>query len=130
MYINDRVRLISSTLPSLTLSELESLREEIDSLLSNYGWNVKRNFILHSNNLHVFSHGVNAYKKTIPQSFKSEYHEVDLYSPISQSFIKIEQIPSTQNPPRPLGIWKGKVEVSEDFNNTSSDILSEFGIEE
>jgi hypothetical protein len=35
-----------------------------------------------------------------------------------------------QKPSRPLGIWKGQVEISEDFYKTSSDILAEFGIEE
>lgn len=37
---------------------------------------------------------------------------------------------SAQKAPRPLGIWKGQVEVSNDFYETSSDILSEFGMEE
>jgi hypothetical protein len=35
---------------------------------------------------------------------------------------------SAQKSPRPLGIWKGQVEVSDNFYQTSSDILSEFGI--
>ncbi|MBN3923857.1 hypothetical protein [Nostoc sp. NMS4] len=67
MPISDRVRLISSTLSSLTFSELQSLKEEIAS---------------------------------------------------------------TQKSQRPLGIWKGKVEISDNFHKTSNDIISEFGIEE
>lgn len=69
-------------------------------------------------------------KKTIPQtSFMTESTVVN--SPIvSCSIGEIKQLTPTQNSPITLGIWKGKVEISEDFNKTSSDILSEFGIEE
>lgn len=40
MYINEKVRLISSRLSYLSLAELKSLREEIDSLMKNHSGNV------------------------------------------------------------------------------------------
>lgn len=43
---------------------------------------------------------------------------------------ELKKIPSTQKSCRSLGIWKGQVEISEDIYKTSSEILSEFGIEE
>jgi len=129
MYINEKVRLISSALSSLSLSELESLREEIDSLITNYRGNVRGSFLVGDYNVQVFSSGMITNKKTIPQtSFMTESTVVN--SPVLSCKIgEIKQVTPTQTSPRTLGIWKGKVEISEDFHKTSSDILSEFGIE-
>ncbi|TVP66094.1 MAG: hypothetical protein EA343_01990 [Nodularia sp. (in: Bacteria)] len=41
-----------------------------------------------------------------------------------------QKFSSAQKPDRPLGVWKGKVKMPDDFDELSSDILSEFGIEE
>ncbi|MEH2052190.1 hypothetical protein [Nostoc sp.] len=129
MYINEKVRLISSILSSLTLSELESLREEIHSIITNYRGNVTGSFIVVDYNAPILGSGISTNKKTIPQtSFRTESAVVN--SPlISCEIDEIKQLTPTQNSPRPLGIWKGKVEISEDFNKTSTDIISEFGIE-
>ncbi|WP_375495746.1 hypothetical protein [uncultured Nostoc sp.] len=129
MYINEKVRLISSTLSSLTLSELELLREEIHSIITNYGGNITGSFIVGGYNVQVLSSGISTNTKTIPQtSFRTESTVIN--SPVISCKIgEIKQLAPTQNSPRPLGIWKGKVEISEDFNKTSSDIISEFGIE-
>ncbi|MEH1924527.1 hypothetical protein [Nostoc sp.] len=129
MYINEKVRLISSTLSSLTLSELESLREEIHSIITNYRGNVTGSFLVGSYNVQVISSGISQNKTTIPQTSFSTKSAVVNYPVISYKIGEIKQLTPTQNSPRPLGIWKGKVEISEDINKTSSDIISEFGIE-
>ncbi|WP_392535767.1 hypothetical protein [Nostoc sp. C117] len=130
MYINEKVRLISSTLSSLTLSELESLREKIDSIITNYRGNFRGSFMSgRAYDFQFFRSGISPNEKTIPQtSFKTESTVVN--SPlISCEIDEIKQLTPTQNSPRTLGIWKGKVEISEDFHKTSSDIIDEFGIE-
>ncbi|MBE9199474.1 MULTISPECIES: hypothetical protein [unclassified Nodularia (in: cyanobacteria)] len=47
-----------------------------------------------------------------------------LKDPLNQKFS------SDQKPERPLGVWKEKVKMPDAFDELSSDILSEFGIEE
>ena len=37
---------------------------------------------------------------------------------------------SDQKPERPLGVWKGKVKMPDSFDELSSDILSQFDMEE
>ncbi|MEH2411285.1 hypothetical protein [Nostoc sp.] len=145
MSISDQARLISSMLSSLTLSDLQSLKEEIDSIISKQnGENLKEDinermynssieFINSITDLNVFTlHPLNSLKdKTnITQSLCGNESTV-ISSPIFNFNIggEIKEIASTQKP-RPLGIWKGQVEISEDFYKTSSEILSEFGIEE
>ncbi|MBC6432861.1 hypothetical protein FM036_19790 [Nostoc sp. HG1] len=144
MSISDKARLISSILSSLTLSDLQSLKEEIDSIIStqNVG-NIKEDinermynieFINSITDLNVLTlHPLNSLKdkKTIPQTLCVKESTV-VSSPVFSFNIggEIKEITSTQKYPRPLGIWKEQVEISEDFYKTSSDILSEFGIEE
>jgi len=146
MYISEKARLISSILSSFTfsdlhLSDLESLKEEIDYMIKSNVNNIKPKTLYDISMPDVTYHQSTDFKynitfqlpeqKTIPQSlFKSEWPEVSLYAPISESFKKIKQTTSTEKSPRNLGIWKGQIEISEDFYNTSNDILSEFGIEE
>ncbi|MEH1782415.1 MAG: hypothetical protein V7L26_25560 [Nostoc sp.] len=100
------------------------MKEEIHSIITNYGGNITGSFIVGGYNVQVLSSGISTNTKTIPQtSFRTES------TVISCKIGEIKQLTPTQNSPRPLGIWKGKVEISEDFNQTSSDIISEFGIE-
>ncbi|MGJ5628768.1 hypothetical protein [Nostoc sp. CALU 1950] len=129
MYINEKVRLISSTLSSLAILELTLLRGIIDSLITNKGDNVRVSIFFSGDQVQVLSSGISQNKTTIPQtSFTTEWTEVK--NPvISYTINEIKQLSPTQNSPRPLGIWKGQVEISEDFHKTSSDIISEFGIE-
>ncbi len=143
MSISDKARLISSILSSLTLSDLQSLKEEIDSIITQNVGNIKEDinermynieFISSITDLNVLTlHPLNSLKdkKTIPQALCGNESTV-VSSPVFSFNIggEIKEITSTQKSPRPLGIWKEKVEVSEDFYKTSSDILSEFGIEE
>ena len=144
MSINEKVRLISSTLSSLTLSELESLKEEIDAIISTKNvenikedinkrmYNSSIEFINSITDMNVLTlHPLNSFKekKTIPQPLCGN-ESIVVSSPILSFNIggEIKETASTQKSPRPLGIWKGQVEISEDFYKTSSDILSEFGI--
>ncbi|MEH2316360.1 hypothetical protein [Nostoc sp.] len=145
MSISDQARLISSILSSLTLSDLQSLKEEIDSIISTQNvenikedinermYNSSIGFINSITDLNVLTlHPLNSLKnkKTIPQALCGNESTV-ISSPIFNFHIggEIKEIASTQKS-RPLGIWKGQVEISKDFYKTSSDILSEFGIEE
>jgi hypothetical protein len=138
MFINEKLRLISSTLSSLTLSELEFLKEEIDIIIKT------KNIEYLSGSNDTVKIVINDFggsivtsdqfdslknKKTIPHiTLKPEYTLVN--SPVYSCTVgEMKQFTPIQKSSRPLGIWKGKVEVSEDFSNTSSDILSEFGIE-
>lgn len=145
MSISDQARLISSMLSSLTLSDLQSLKEEIDSIISTQNVeNIKEDinermynsyigFINSITDLNVLTlHPLNSLKdKTnIPQSLCGNESTV-VSSPVFSFNIggETKEIASNQKS-RPLGIWKGQVEISEDFYRTSSEILSEFGIEE
>ncbi|MCC5628033.1 hypothetical protein LC613_07780 [Nostoc sphaeroides CHAB 2801] len=145
MSISDKARLISSILSSLTLSDLQSLKQELDSIISTKNVdNIKEDinermyntieFLNPITDVNVLTlHPLNSLKdkKTIPQPLCGNESTV-FSSPIVFSFNiggEIKEITSTQKSPRPLGIWKGQVEISEDFYKTSSDILSEFGIE-
>ncbi|MFW9258140.1 hypothetical protein A4S05_16635 [Nostoc sp. KVJ20] len=129
MYINEKVRLISSTLSSLALLELTFLRAIIDSIITKKEDNVRVSILFSGDEVQVISSGISQNKTTIPQtSFTTESTVVN--NPvISYTISEVKQLTPTQNSPRPLGIWKGKVEISEDFHKTSSDIISEFGIE-
>lgn len=129
MYINEKVRLISSTLSSLALLELTFLRAIIDSIITKKEDNVRVSILFSGDEVQVISSGISQNKTTIPQtSFTTESTVVN--NPvINYTISEVKQLTPTQNSPRPLGIWKGKVEISEDFNRTSSDIISEFGIE-
>ncbi|MEH1820357.1 MAG: hypothetical protein V7L31_14960 [Nostoc sp.] len=130
MYINEKVRLISSTLSSLTLSELESLREKIDSFITNYRGNFRGSFMSgRGYDVQFLRSGISPNEKTIPQTLFSTESTIVNYPVIGCKIDEIKQLTPTQNLPRPLGIWKGQVEISEDFHKTSSDIISEFGIE-
>ncbi|MEH2115555.1 MAG: hypothetical protein V7K39_24330 [Nostoc sp.] len=103
--------------------------EKIDSTITNKGGNVRVSILVSGDNAQVLSSEISQNKTTIPQTlFRTESTLVN--SPlISCTFDEIKQLSPTQNSPRPLGIWKGQVEISEDFHKTSSDIISEFGIE-
>ncbi|WP_334905486.1 hypothetical protein [Nostoc sp.] len=69
-------------------------------------------------------------QKTIPKTLRITESNV-VSSPVFTCEIgELKKIHSTQKSSRSLGIWKGQVEISEDFYKTSSEILSEFGIEE
>ncbi|MEH2192983.1 MAG: hypothetical protein V7K98_10105 [Nostoc sp.] len=144
MSISDKARLISSILSSLTLSDLQSLKEEIDSIIStqnvdnikeyiNEGiYNSSIEFHNSTTDMNVLTlHPLSLKdKKTIPQTLCVKESTV-VSSPVFSFNIggEIKEITSTQKSPRPLGIWKGQIEISEDFYKTSSDILCEFGIE-
>jgi hypothetical protein len=139
MFINEKVRFISSTLSSLTLSELKLLKEEIDIIIRTK--NIE--YLSGSDDIVkvvVIDSGVSTItsdqfeslknKKTIPQiTWKPESTLVNP-SVYSCTIGEIKQFTPMQKSSRPLGIWKGQVEISEDFYETSSDIISEFGIEE
>ncbi|MCW5313922.1 hypothetical protein GTQ43_08950 [Nostoc sp. KVJ3] len=145
MSISDKARLISSILSSLTLSDLQSLKQELDSIIftKNVGnlkedinermYNSSIEFLNSITDVNVLTlHPLNSLKdkKTIPQPLCGNESTV-VSSPVFSFNIggEIKEITSTQKSPRPLGIWKGQVEISEDFYKTSSDIISEFGIE-
>ncbi|MHC5727570.1 MAG: hypothetical protein ACYTXY_26285, partial [Nostoc sp.] len=143
-------RLISSILSSLTISDLQSLKEEINSIiikqsLTDIKENIKEEnlYIFHlktiasSDDTNVFNyHQLTSFEnkittqKTIPKTLRITESNV-VSSPVFTCEIgELKKIPSTQKSSRSLGIWKGQVEISEDFYKTSSEILSEFAIEE
>ncbi|MHC5824922.1 MAG: hypothetical protein ACYT04_56030 [Nostoc sp.] len=150
MYISEKARLISSILSSLTISDLQSLKEEINSIiikqsLTDIKENIKEEnlYIFHlktiasSDDTNVFNyHQLTSFEnkittqKTIPKTLRITESNV-VSSPVFTCEIgELKKIPSTQKSSRSLGIWKGQVEISEDFYKTSSEILSEFAIEE
>ncbi len=127
--VNEKVRLISSILSSLAILELTFLRAIIDSLITNKRGDVRLRLFFSGDKVQVVSSGISQNKTTISQtSFTTESAVIN--NPIiSYTISEIKQLTHTQNSPRPLGIWKGQVEISEDFHKTSNDIMSEFGIE-
>lgn len=147
MFISDKARLISFILSSLSLSDLQSLKEEIDLIistkntdnlsLSNSPLKAFR-FYSHTDafisdpltsQLTIFENKITPQKTILKTLLSTESTVVS--SPVLTCEIgELKEIAFTQKSSRTLGIWKGQVEISEDFNNTSSDILSEFGIEE
>lgn len=150
MYISEKARLISSILSSLTISDLQSLKEKINSIIKKQSLtDIKENIkeenlyiyhlktIAYSDDTNVFNyHHLTSFEnkitpqKTIPKTLRSTESNV-VSSPVFTCEIgELKKIPSTQKSCRSLGIWKGQVEISEDFYKTSSEILSEFGIEE
>ncbi|MBH8555563.1 hypothetical protein I8751_25110 [Nostocaceae cyanobacterium CENA357] len=131
MYTSEKVRSISSTLPSLNLADLQLLKAEIESIIrtKNIKWialepttDVKTSEVTSSK----------VYKKTFAQSLGGIEFAHTLSSPVTTGTLDEEMkiTEPAKKPSRPLGIWKGQIEISEDFYKTSSDIYSEFGIEE
>lgn len=137
MFINEKVRLISSTLSSLNLLELELLKEEIEIIIRTKniedfsGSDEPVKVIIMNFGSPITSDKIDSLKnkKTIPQiTWKPESTLVN--PPVYSCTIgEMKQLTPMQKSSRPLGIWKGQVEISEDFYETSSDIISEFGIE-
>jgi hypothetical protein len=125
MYTSEKLRSISTTLPSLTLSDLLLLKDEIES-------------IIRTKNQREVEIDPTTYRETSKVIYRSGSQSLagvvwdDEPSSQVTTANPDEEIKTTepvQKPSRPLGIWKGKVEISEDFYETSSDIISEFGIE-
>ena len=145
MSISDKARLISSILSSLTPSELHTLKEEIDSIISIKDVeNLKDDINEQTYNASIeFLNSINDRKSLTLEELTSLKNKTTVSQPLWKSestvvssplvtykIVEAEKVASNKKPSRPLGIWKGKVEISEDFYKTSSDILSEFGIEE
>ncbi|MEH2387992.1 MAG: hypothetical protein V7K14_19915 [Nostoc sp.] len=85
--------------------------------------------VFNYHHLTSFENKINT-QKNIPKTLRSNESNV-VNSPVFTCEIsEIKKIPSTQKSCRSLGIWKGQVEISEDFYKTSSEILSEFSIKE
>ncbi|MEA5579920.1 hypothetical protein VB620_01025 [Nodularia harveyana UHCC-0300] len=136
MYTYPNLTSILSSLSSLTVSELKVLQENIDAIITTKNGGNNQINVSHT------SEGYISIDKTLISP--------EIYSLISISlnpapmdnlglFIeKLEQLknplnqksPPVKKPERPLGVWKGKVKMTDDFDELSSDILSEFGMEE
>ncbi|MDB9304859.1 hypothetical protein PN488_10790 [Nodularia spumigena CS-591/12] len=152
MYTYPNFRSILSCLSSLTLAELKLIQENIDAIITekNIG-NNQQNI-----KLHKYKSLIDSYLTTlVPSNVRSQENFTflsNLYinreatdnlglvlEQLKQArSLQLEQFKHSLNqkfssdkkPDRPLGVWKGKVRMSDDFNESSSDILSEFGIEE
>ncbi len=131
MYTSEKVRSISSTLPSLTLADLQFLKEEIESIIRTKNVkDIETEPTTDVKTSEVTSSKV--YKKTFAQSLRGTEFDHTASSPVTIRTLDEEMkiTEPVKKPSRPLGIWKGQIEISEDFYKTSSDIYSEFGIEE
>ncbi|MBH8576616.1 hypothetical protein I8752_27235 [Nostocaceae cyanobacterium CENA369] len=129
MFSSEKVRSISSTLPSLTLSDLQLLKEEIESIIK--ANNVKDiEFELTTS----FKTSESISNKIVEEALALQGVELSNTPSLTVSTGTLDNTTksaeSVQKPSRPLGIWKGQIEISEDFYKTSSDILSDFGIQE
>ncbi|AFY50800.1 hypothetical protein Nos7524_5075 [Nostoc sp. PCC 7524] len=132
---------ILNLLRSLPSTELRTVKEEIDSILKERGTTIRIPDPFKIVPAQVVLKDSNLEESTSEVKLEEEYQQIneDISEPsgvLNLSSIKdatdnkAEKKEAIQEIPRPLGIWKGKVEISEDFYETTNDILSEFGIEE
>jgi hypothetical protein len=135
---SNKTYLISSTLSSLQLSELLILKEMIDVAIAKNPTNIMpklRSETWISTNLYEafirFNRLENQIKfqENILQELQSNEGVVSNSDVVTYEPAGVKEFTSTQKTSRRLGIWKGQVEVSDDFYKTSSDIISEFGID-
>jgi hypothetical protein len=133
MYTDKKALLISSILPDLTPLELQSLKEEIDSIIQTQSGEDTTEHMgefIDLITLEASKSKVKANNNFILALRKSQLSENPLVSLIDYLSLEHREPEPVQESSRPLGIWKGQVKMSEDFYQTSSDILDEFGIEE
>ncbi|MUH00877.1 hypothetical protein F7734_54875 [Scytonema sp. UIC 10036] len=86
------------------------------------------NLRVERNDVNVFEFGYPTRPIVSTSSLLSNRENLSSINDLSDNNLKENE--TVKKLPRPLGIWKGQVEISEDFYKTSSDILSEMGIEE
>ncbi|GAB1542748.1 hypothetical protein NUACC21_54220 [Scytonema sp. NUACC21] len=127
MYITENLRLVLAKLDTLTPLELEKVQETINRLTSlNRLIKLKyRPPLLDSSTSRIIWNYSNS--ETALESLSSNTSQPKPFDISVNELVGHESVKKTS---RPLGIWKGQVEISEDFYKTSSDILSELGIEE
>lgn len=153
MYTYPNLSSILSSLSSLTIAELKVLQDNIDSIIT------EKNIENNQQNLKVNKYNKTLLDSCLTTLVRSTIPSQENFTFLSNLYINreamdnlglvLEQLKqasslqlkqlkdplnqkssSAQKPDRPLGVWKGKVRMSDDFNESSSDILSEFGIEE
>ncbi len=139
MYSYSNLSSILSCLSSLTLAELKFIQENINVIITEKNIvNNQQNIKLHKYKSILDSSLTTLVRSTLPSqdnfTFLSNLYinreATDNLGLVLEQFkLPLNQkYSSTQKPARPLGVWKGKVRMSDDFDESSSDILSEFGI--
>ncbi|WP_414528286.1 hypothetical protein [Nodularia chucula] len=141
MYTSQQFKTILSLLPDFSNSELKVIQQTINAIIANKN-QTNFNYIYPTwveNVEHISKMSASGYGTVIPQE-NLYSHPVTLHNwsvmretvkdvslsqvePLNQKSAKDEKLT------RPLGIWKGKVRMSEDFDDLSKDILAEFGME-
>lgn len=141
MYTSEQFKTILSLLPDFSNSELKVIQQTINAIIANKN-QTNFNYISPTwveNVAHIPKISTSAYSTVIPQEnlysqpvtlhnssvMRESVKDVSLsqLEPLDQKSAKAEKLS------RPLGIWKGKVRMSEDFDDLSKDILAEFGME-
>lgn len=139
MVANLNVHLISSTLSSLSLEELHLLKDKINALIKEYSTEqLPKEDVAKSLSVEVSESSMNHWLTQMLFEYSINYQNPSYKQELAKIILPLlaetkedtEQIEPINKKNRKLGIWKGQIEVSKDFYETSSDILSEFGIEE
>jgi hypothetical protein len=140
MVTNLNVHLISSTLSSLSLGELHFLKDKIDALIKEYSTEqLSKEDVAKSLSVEVSESSMNHWLTQMFFEYSINYQNSSYKQELAKIILPLfaetqeedkEQIKLINKKNRKLGIWKGQIEVSEDFYETSNEILSEFGIEE
>jgi hypothetical protein len=139
MYTSPQFKTILSSLPHLNTLELKVIQQTLNAIINNKN---PIKFISISGTWLDFSpvypsvHGniqtqENLYFPPVPINDLrfSLIRENLKHDSLSQLEPLNQKSANPQKLTRPLGIWKGKVRMSEDFDDLSSDILAEFGME-
>lgn len=139
MVANLNVHLISSTLSSLSLEELNLLKDKINALIKEYSTEkLPKEDVAKSLSIEVSESSMNHWLAQMLFEYSINYQDPSYKQELAKIILPLlaetqedkEKIEPINKKNRKLGIWKGQIEVSKDFYETSSDILSEFGIEE
>jgi hypothetical protein len=143
MYTSPQFKTILSSLPHLNTLELKVIQQTLNAIINNKN-PIKCNYIYATwlenveriSQLSASVHGnvtsqENLYFPPVPINDLrfSLIRENLKHDSLSQLEPLNQKSANPQKLTRPLGIWKGKVRMSEDFDDLSSDILAEFGME-
>ncbi len=120
----DAVSVVAGNLPSICFQQIKSLQsssnnETLENALNRLGTSVLQIGMLEALN-----------KESELKASEPIKTGLKHYANHNESNNESRENTPVKKSPRPLGVWKGKVEISEDFYKTSGDILSDFGIEE
>lgn len=103
--------------------------EDINGYIYGYNFAIRKQFPKKSYEEEIADLAVERYINTLYSL--TSFIEPNKTKKLSDENIEdVIQKEPKQKRSRTLGIWKGQVKISDDFYETSSDILAEFGIEE